>query len=154
MVRCPHWCMKNPGRQAGGCTACLDDSPVLGGPALRHSLLAGLRFGNVVWFFAPPASPADRTCGHAVCGGYIFGLARTGIRCLPGGFAAELCRRPFAGWICLGKHHGKAAAAALFPVLAKPWKNMEFSCISYKNFFEKSKNFVCICGKMGYNRME
>lgn len=25
---------------------------------------------------------------------------------------------------------------------------------SGENFFEKSKNFVCICEKMGYNRME
>ena len=75
-----------------------------------------------------------------------FGICRGDIRLAYRGAGAR--------GLGLGKN-GRADAAKVFlPILGSNWADLEFSLYARKKIFTNYKNFVCIWGKMGYNKME
>ena len=62
--------------------------------------------------------------------------------------------RVCAGGICLGTDGRDGTAAGISLVLANIGTVLAHNADSRQNFFPKNKNFVCIWGKMGYNKME
>ena len=113
-----------------------------GGLGLWYGFLRPLRRGRSVaadLLFFVGAVWAWLYAGFAVCGGdlrlgYFAALA---VGMLIFDWTAGLLLRPlFAGF---WKKTGSIFRKTLAPV---------------KNFFKKNKNFICICGKMGYNKME
>ena len=53
----------------------------------------------------------------------------------------------------LGDHRRPLAEAGMLPFLAADGGSGPASSDSLEKIFEICKNFVCICEKMGYNRM-
>jgi hypothetical protein len=53
----------------------------------------------------------------------------------------------------VGADPGAAAAASVFRLLADRWSYFFPFPPSRKKIFKKSENFVCICEKMGYNKV-
>jgi len=47
-----------------------------------------------------------------------------------------------------------AAETLVCRFLEENWKYIPQNPRSGEKFFQKSENFICICGKMGYNKME
>jgi hypothetical protein len=54
----------------------------------------------------------------------------------------------------MGNHRRKGYAAAVCDFLENSGRFMANKSAAPEKIFEKSENFVCICGKMGYNKME
>jgi hypothetical protein len=54
----------------------------------------------------------------------------------------------------LGKYRRTFAAAGFCVLLGNNWQNMGLIPAAGQKNFANSENFVCIWGKMGYNRVE
>jgi len=59
-----------------------------------------------------------------------------------------------SGRIVVGSKLRAAAAACVFLFLAFSWKNPVLFDAPFQKNFKNDKNFVCICEKMGYNKVE
>ena len=81
-------------------------------------------------------------------------MAATGFWSLRRGSAAGIYGRAVCRRDPLGEDSGKMAASAVLRILENCGENVGAFPASGEKNFEKSENFVCICGKMGYNKME
>ena len=77
---------------------------------------------------------------------------------LPGRPAAWLYRRPVSWYLFLGTDRGEVAAAGLFRFLERNLEDIGQPPLASPENFQKNcpiyKIFICIFGKMGYNKME
>ena len=143
--------MKSPEKAASG-SGFGDDTgscrlAVLGQPA------AGGLPGDLLRFspsFGTQAQDPGR-CGFLPDRG--MGLALYLLRTLPwghpDGISAGDGKRNFA----VGRELRPLASAGIFRILGFCRDSDRYFADSLEKFLENCKNFVCICGKMGYNRM-
>ena len=145
--------MKSPGKGAG-CGGFWDDGTADGlfSPAL--GLRSGLGVGRMVWFFAPAAAETHFFCGQFVPAGAAAGVGVPQLCHLRRGHAAGIPGGAFRRCGGLGSDGGAAAAAGFSCVLAVRGKNLGDRLVSCKNFFVFCKKSICICEKMGYNKVE
>lgn len=155
---CPPSNTRSPGLPAAGSGVCWDDHPgdrrgphpAWLRPGFPHRTLAGLLEAIV-----PPPSPPGRPDPAFQ---HFLGLAGPELRRMSGGPASGLCRRPGGGLGDLGTDPGTAVHSPVPPALdpGRPsvpvpdptgYKNFQ----NFPGFFKKT---ICICEKMGYNRME
>ena len=146
--------MRNPGRQAAGCAAFWNDRSGSGIPAFWDRLPDGLRFGDLVRFSAALATRENFFVRPAFCTGGGLGVAAAGVWGLQRGSAVGVYSRAVCGDFCVGNAAGEMVASPVCRFLENCGKNVAASAASGEKFFEKSENFVCICGKMGYNKVE
>jgi len=117
-------------------------------------LPAGNGSGGLVWI---PAASADKnnTAGRpAVCGRDVLGLAAFELRDLRWGSAVGLYPGVAGRRFPLGPDFREGVRACFFPFLENYGKYMGFSSETREKIFQKSENFVCNSGKMGYNKVE
>ena len=143
--------MKSPGKAACG-------SDFGGNPGGR-CLAAGLRRdpgygpGHRVRFSpasgkkAPPSGRCP-LCAPGILGVALYKLGRLPLRYPHGLYPGN------AGRACpLGIYRRPVAAAGVFSFLGLSGCRFWFFADSLEKIFEICKNFVCICEKMGYNRV-
>ena len=144
--------MRNHGCGAAGGSGCWDDgSGKYPESADKHA--PWLSVGDLVWFFTPSASQKSDAGRRTVSSGSrwdgrVFWFWHMRRRSADWVFFCRYCR-----CAALGQVAGEVTFSALPRDLADTGRN----CWSYpapcEKKFEKSKNFICIWGKMGYNKM-
>jgi len=80
-----------------------------------------------------------------------------GLSCLchlPGRFPSGVFAWNADGWSSLGNNPGKGAAAVFFGILEEYGEIADRGAASFEKNFKNCKKYVCIWGKMGYNKME
>ena len=142
------------GSGAVGCAGCWDEAAGTGRPAVPPGLSGGGRTGAVLRIFAAPAAKTRHFWGPSVSGGGLLGLAVLGFRHLRRGLSRPGPSGPGPGRTCMGSYGWEASAAGFSVFLENTWKNVPLFSVAPEKNIENHENFVCICGKMGYNRME
>ena len=136
-----------------GWAVCSDDRPGDRSPAVCAELSAGGGAGDLVRLSAAPAPPADSPQRRLVSGGGGLGLAGAGLPDLRRGSAAGVCRGSSPWGTALGGDPGQAPAAIVFRVLDALGASYGICYPSRKKNFEICEIFLCICEKMGYNKV-
>ena len=150
----PRWPMRNPGRPPDGSAVCSDDRPRAGSAPLSVLLSAGGGAGGVLRIPAPPAPTAYICRGRAVFVGGRLGLAAHELSRVQRRPAAGVFRRTAGRGDRLGSGVRRPDCACFFRILEIREVAPRLCSHSRKKFFKICKNFICICGKMGYNKME
>lgn len=143
--------MKNPGKAASGSGS--------GGDAGHRSLAFWLQpaAGCLPWdpvrLSAAFGNQTSHGCGCAVFSGGGVGLDLHLLLGLPGRHPTRLliwhgCRNA-----SVGKNLRAVVAAGIFRLLAVCHSAFPCLLVSMEKIFGICKNFVCICGKMGYNKV-
>ena len=145
--------MKNPGLPAGS-ASCSDDSAGTGSPLFWNCLCTGCGTGHDLRLSAPAAAQIYSPGGHSFCVGSLPDVAGAGVSDLRRGFAAGLCRRSGGRGISVGKDRRQGLTASMYVFWENSGRFLENNMDAPEKIFKKSENFVCICGKMGYNKME
>ena len=146
--------MNRAGPGTAGCGGCWDERAGAGGVAVCRSLSGGGGAGPGLRIFAAPAAKVQRSGGPAVPGGSLLGMALLGLRHLPGGLSGPRSAGSGPRGSRLGGHRGKTSAPRFSVFLENFWKTPPLRPVAPEKNIENHENFVCICGKMGYNRME
>jgi len=143
---------------AAGCAGCLGEPPGAGRPAVRGGLPAGAGTGGRARLFAAAAAQTYPGRGPAAGARGAVGVGIFEFRCVPGGCAAGV----YAGAVLrrggVGSHRRMAFAAAdrrglgvCGPVFGPcPGSGQK----NFAKMRKISKKSLCICEKMGYNKME
>ena len=145
---CP---MKSPGRAAGG-----DCSVDPGSGGLPHGLRPGAGSGTganlrLSASLAPPAYPAER---RHFSRGHDLGVGLPVLRHLRRGYPGGLRHRPSGRGNWVGCHGRTAPAAHFFTVLENFGQAKQARAGASEKIFRFFEIFICICGKMGYNRQK
>ena len=145
---CP---MKSPGRAAGG-----DCSVDPGSGGLPHGLRpdAGSGAGANLRLSAAPAPPAYPAERRHFSRGHYLGVDLPVLRHLRRGHPGGLCLRTFGWGNRLGVHRRTASAPCFCTVLEDFGQITEAAPAAVEKIFPIFKIFICICGKMGYNRQK
>ena len=146
--------MSSPVPEAAGSTGCWDEISGTGGLPVCNGLSGGGGIGIGLWFSAPPGAKTWVLERPALCDGGLLGMAVLGIRHLPGGLSGAGTFGDVSGRSALGTYGWKAPEADFLVFLENSWKIVPLSAVALEKNLENHENFVCICGKMGYNRME
>ena len=143
--------MRNPGSQGSGSG--------FGGDTGSSSLAVWLQCAagglswDVIWIFPASGQAAPTPGRSSVFPGSGVGLGLPQLFGLPGrhpaGVPAGAGRRPSA----LGKNCGAVAPAGFFRILESLCRSFSGFPVSLEKNFGNCENFVCICGKMGYNKV-
>ena len=80
-------------------------------------------------------------------------MALPHLRPLPGGYPAGLSAGYGLWNFSLGENCGHLVATDIFPDLEGFGDSFPFCPVSFEKNFGNCKNFVCIWGKMGYNKV-
>lgn len=143
--------MKNPSSRGRG-GGCSGESPVRC-PAVSGQHSAGGGAGGTLRGAAAPAPPVGAAGGRAVHAGSGVGLGGVQLRLLrrgyPGGVSVRngcRCRR-------LGRDVRDVAAPPFSHDLAGAGSRHRADAAARQKNFSFCKNFVCIWGKMGYNKV-
>ena len=150
----PRWPTRNPDRQPAGSAVCSDDRPRAGSTPIRVLLPAGGSAGGVLRILTSPASTVYSCRGHAVSDGLRLGLAAHELSRVQGRPAAGVFRRAAGGGNRLGSGVRQPDRARFFRILEIRQGNPGLRAAAGKKFFRICKNFICICEKMGYNKVE
>lgn len=151
MGRSPHLLMSSHGKAASGSG--------FGGDPLHRPLAAGLQCsagglpGAAVRISPGPRKAAPDFCGCGVFPGSGLGLDLYQLRRLPGGHPDSLSAGDDRRHPALGKYLRSLAPAGVFRILAGFGFAFPLFSDSLEKIFGIYENFVCICEKMGYNRM-
>ena len=145
---------RSPGRGAAGCAACWVDgsghSPDIFGA--EHPGRGGA--GADIQFPAASAPKAYGRCGQPVSGGGAVGLCLDKLRRLRRGHPAGESHGAASGRDCRRADPGAAFWSGFSVFLAGAGVALEDNPNPRKKIFAICENFVCIWGKMGYNKME
>ena len=147
------WSTRIPGLAAAGGTGSSDDPGDCRLPSAVQ-LSAGRGAGAVLWIPSAPAPTAAGTGGRAVSAGGRLGLALSELWDLRRGSAAGIFSWAFGRRTSLGTHRREGSAPGFFRILGRPGKGRASRGPAFKKIFAFCKNFVCIWGKMGYNKVE
>ena len=143
--------MKNPGKRGSG-SGCGGDTGHWG-LAAGMQCAPGLPAGYFLWISPASGCPAPASGGWDLFSGGVLGLALYQLCPLPGrhpsGVADWHAVRNFA----LGGNLRTVAAADIFHNLGLLWAVFPVCPVSFEKNFGFYKNFVCIWGKMGYNKV-
>ena len=148
------WDTKNSVPADPGWAVYSDDRPRDRRGPDRLGISAGRRAGRHLRF--PPASAAKISpySGSDLCFRRTVDSVGSGLRNLQGGFPFSLRSRIFVRCRVMGSYRGTSPAAGIFRFLG----HIEPLYASFPDSAEKNIDFnkknVCICGKMGYNRMD
>ena len=146
-----HWFMKNPEKAASG-SGCGDDHSH--GPlAFGLQFSAGRLSGTSVRIPASFAQPAPAAFGCGVFPGCGMGLDLYLLCRLPGRHPYRLPAGHGHRYSALAQHLRPLAAACIFRILVPFGAAFPAFSGSLEKNFGNYKNFVCICGKMGYNKV-
>ena len=144
--------MKNPEKRDSGsgyggksCPGCL-------AAGLQYS--AGLLPGDFLWISEASGIPSPASGRWDFLPGSILGLDLYQLRRLPGGYPGDLSFGYDLRNFALGENRRYLVATDIFSNLAHFWDSFPFCPVSFEKNFGNCKNFVCIWGKMGYNKME
>ena len=149
----PLWSTRIHGLAAAGGTGSSDDpGDCRLPPAVQLS--AGRSPGAVLRSFAASAPASAGTGGRVVPAWGGMGLDLSELRNLRRRSAAGIFSWPFAWGASLGTHRRKGTAAGFCRNMEGSGKGRAACGPSFKKIFAFCKNFVCICGKMGYNKVE
>jgi len=110
--------------------------------------------GNLLRIPASTAVEAHRPRGQPVSACCGLWLDIPSFRTLPSGHPYGLFDRYAGRYRCMGMHSRTAAAVCFFGGLGNSGKNMGCSAAPFQKNFKNDKNFICICEKMGYNKVE
>ena len=146
--------MGSPVPEAAGSTGCWDEISRTGGLPVCNGLSGGGGIGNCLWISAAAETKVRLVGGSAFCGGSFLGMAVLGIWHLPRGLSRAGTFGDVSGWSALGTYGWKASETGFLVFLENSWKIVPISAVALEKNLENYENFVCICGKMGYNRME
>lgn len=147
------WSMRNPELPAPGWGGCWDDRPGSCCPAPGDQPAGGLHGGTVVWD-SPPPGQAYTAPGHALRGRGLAGVAVSGVFCLSGGLEGRVSAGTAGGLRRLGSDRWQMAAACFSGDMEHFGSRSGNFPVAFEKIFVFSENFVCICEKMGYNKME
>ena len=150
----PRWPMRNPGRPPDGSAVCSDDRPHAGSAPLSVLLSAGGGAGGVLRIPAPPASATHLRLGRAVFVGGRLGLAAHELSRVQRRPAAGVFRRAAGRGDRLGSGVRRPDRARFFRILEIREVAPGLCPYARKKIFKICENFICICGKMGYNKVE
>ena len=143
--------MKNPEKQGSGSG--------YGGKSCPRRLAAGMQSaagllpGPFLRISEPPREPAPASGRWDLLPGGILGLAFYQFCHLPGGYPGDLSSGNGLRNFALGENRRDLVTTDIFPNLAHFWDCFPFSPVSLEKNFGNCKNFVCIWGKMGYNKV-
>ena len=146
--------MRNPGRPPDGSAVCSDDRPRAGSTPIPVLLPAGGGAGGVLRIPAPSASPAYVCRGRAVFVGGCLDLAAHELSRVQRRPAAGVFRRTAGRGNRLGSGVRRPDRACFFRILEIRQGNPGLCAAARKKIFRICKNFICICEKMGYNKVE
>ena len=150
----PRWPTRNRGRQPAGSAVCSDDRPRAGSTPIRVLLPAGSGAGGVLRISASSAPTAYLRRGRTVSDGLRLGLADYELSCVQGRPAAGVFRRAAGGGDRLGSGVRQPDRTHFFRILEIRQGNPGLCAAARKKIFRICKNFICICEKMGYNKVE
>ena len=150
----PRWPTRNPDRQPAGSAVCSDDRPRAGSTPIRVLLPAGGSAGGVLRILTSPASTVYSCRGRAVSDGLRLGLAAHELSRVQGRPAAGVFRRAAGGRNRLGFGVRRPDRACFFRILEIHQGSSGLRAAAGKKIFRICKNFICICEKMGYNKVE
>ena len=142
--------MKSPGKAASGSG--------FGGDTGRQRLPAAgeCPAGRDSWdplqLSASSGKTAQASDGSFLLRGGSLGLALPQLCRLPGRHSSDLSAGDGDGGSAVGGHRRSVAPAGFFHILAVSCRSLAMDPVSMEKIFGFFKNFVCICGKMGYNR--
>ena len=146
--------MKSPVAPAAGFAESSDDGTGGRGQPVFMGVYSGIRPGRGLRFSAPPAAQ-NRLAGRWIVSvGGNLGLGVSGIRNLPGRAAAGVHRRSCGRRIFVGMDSGMPAASGFWMVLEGILACRGYLFPAFQKIIPFFKNFVCIWGKMGYNKVE
>ena len=143
--------MKSPEKRGSGSDC--------GGDTGGGSLAAGLRIssgllpGDLLWISASAGDKTPAPGGYDLFPGGGVGLAFYQLRYLPGGYPAGLSAGDGLRNPALGENLWQVAATDIFHNLGLFRGSFPVCPVSFEKNFGICKNFVCICGKMGYNKV-
>ena len=146
--------MRGPDRPGIGSTGYSDDRPRGGCRAVCRRLPAGGGSGGGVRFFLPTPETASPFGRRIVFVSPVSHMALPELWDLPGRSAAGGQPGADPGHDTVGQHRRKTSATAVFRILEASGPFSEIGSVSLEKNLQKSKNFVCISRKMGYNKME
>ena len=141
-------------RQPAGSAVCSDDRPRAGCTPIRVLLPAGGSAGGVLRILTSPASTVYSCRGRAVSDGLRLGLADYELSCGQGRPAAWVFRWSAGGGDRLGSGVRQPDRTHFFRILEIRQGNPGLCAAARKKIFRICKNFICICEKMGYNKVE
>ena len=151
MGRCLPWCMKNPEKQGSGSG--------YGGKSGHRYLAAGLQHasgllsGDLLRISAALGYPAPASGGRTFRSGSNLGLDLYLLCRLSGRHPDRVSYGYDFRYFALGENRGNLAAADIFHNLGLLGDSFPDCPVSFEKNFGNCKNFVCIWGKMGYNKV-
>ena len=143
--------MKNPGMGDSG-SGCGGDT---GGQRLPAAVqcAAGWIAGDLLRFSEAPGKKTPEPGGSGILSGDSVDLALPQLLHLPGRYPPDIPAGNADGTFAVGDHCRHVASAGFFHILDTSGGTLARVPVSLEKIFGFCKNFVCICGKMGYNSM-
>jgi hypothetical protein len=114
---------------------------------------AGLLSGNFLWISQTFGNAPSPSGGRDLFSGSSLDLAVYQLRPMPGGYPGHLSYGYGLWNFSVGENRGSLVAADIFPDLEGFGDSFPFCPVSFEKNFGNCKNFVCIWGKMGYNKV-
>ena len=143
--------MKNPGKRGSGSGCGGDAGPW--GLAAGLQCTSGLPAGHFLWISPAPGGPAPASGGRDLFSGGVLGLAPYQLCCLPGRYPSGVADWYGVRNFALGRNLRPVAATDIFHNLGLLGAVFPVCPVSFEKNFGNCKNFVCIWGKMGYNKV-
>ena len=143
--------MKNPERTGSGRDYGTD--PGGGSPPVSVQCCPGWDSGDLFRLSETCGKETSDTGGSDLFRGCRVDLDLYLLCCLPGGYQGGVSSGDVRRAGILEFYRRKVAAAGFLRILAFPFPDVADYSDSMEKIFLFCKNFVCICGKMGYNSM-